>query len=397
MIMLLPRKMMVAALACALGATTMLSGCKEDAAQGAGAARQMPPAQVKVMTLAGQDFALSTELNGRTSAYHVAEVRPQVNGILQKRLFEEGSEVKAGQALYQIDPATYEANLQSAQATLTQAEADLVRAKADAKRSAELVKVNAVSKQSDDSAQAALKTAQAAVLSARAAVTTAKINLDYTKVRSPISGRVSRSEFTEGALLSGYQTQQLTTVQQLDPIYVDVTQTAEDLMRIKRDIASGVLKTDKEGNAPVTLKMADGSVYQHAGKLTFTDAQVEESTGMVKLRAVFPNPERDLLPGMYVRATLAEGIRPDAVVLHMQCVMRDERGNAYVYVVTPENKVERRNVTVTRTEGTKWLVDSGLKSGERVIFEGFQRTAPGATVEPVEVQESDLPAANPLF
>ena len=176
MIMLLPRKMMVAALACALGATTMLSGCKEDAAQGAGVARQMPPAQVKVMTLAGQDFALSTELNGRTSAYHVAEVRPQVNGILQKRLFEEGSEVKAGQALYQIDPATYEANLQSAQATLAQAEADLVRAKADAKRSAELVKVNAVSKQSDDSAQAALKTAQAAVLSARAAVTTAKIN-----------------------------------------------------------------------------------------------------------------------------------------------------------------------------------------------------------------------------
>lgn len=396
MIMLLPRKMLVTALACVLGATTMLSGCKEDAAQGA-AARQMSPSQVKVMTLEGSDHVLSTELTGRTSAYYVAEVRPQVSGILQKRLFQEGSEVKAGQALYQIDPSTYEANLQSARATLAQAEADLVRARADAKRSSELVKVNAVSKQADDSAQAALKTAQASVLAAKAAVKTAQINLDYTKVRSPISGRVSRSEFTEGALLSGYQAQQLTTVQQLDPIYVDVTQTAEDLLRIKREIAAGTLKTDKDGNASVTLKLADGSVYKHAGKLTFTDAQVEESTGMVKLRAVFPNPERDLLPGMYVRATLAEGVRPDSIIVHMQSVMRDERGNAYVYVVTPENKVERRDVTVTRTEGTNWLVDSGLKSGERVMFEGFQRTAPGATVEPVEIKESDIPVSKPIF
>lgn len=392
--MLFPRKMMIVAVACALGATTLMTGCKEEAVSGP---RQMPPAQVKVIALEGRDQVLSTQLNGRTSAYYVAEVRPQVSGILKKRLFKEGAEVKAGQPLYQIDPATYEAALQSAEATLAQAQADLVRARADAKRSSELVKVNAVSKQSDDAAQAALKTAEATVLAAKAAVTTAKINLDYTQVRSPISGRVSRSEVTEGALLSGYQAQMLTNVQQLDPIYVDVTQSAEELLRIKREIQAGTLKTDKEGNADITLQLADGSTYKHSGKLTFTDAQVESSTGMVKLRAVFPNPERDLLPGMYVRATLAEGVRPDAVLVHMQSVMRDERGNAYVYVVTPDNKVERRDIQVTRTEGTLWLVDKGLKSGERVIFEGFQRTAPGATVTPVEIKEGDLPAANPVF
>lgn len=394
--MLFPRKMMAVGVACALGATMLLTGCKEEAPVAAGASK-MPPTQVKVVVLEGRDQVLSTQLTGRTSAYYVAEVRPQVSGILQKRLFKEGSEVKAGQALYQIDPATYEAALQSAQATLAQAQADLIRARADAKRSAELVKVNAVSKQDDDAAQAALKTAEASVLAAKAAVKSAQINLDYTKVRSPISGRVARSEVTEGALLSGYQAQMLTNVQQLDPIYVDVTQSAEELLRIKREIEAGTLKTDKEGNADVTLKLADGTTYKHHGKLTFTDAQVESSTGMVKLRAVFPNPERDLLPGMYVRANLAEGVRPDAVLVHMQSVMRDERGNAYVYVVTPENKVERRDVKVTRTEGILWIVDSGLKSGERVIYEGFQRTAPGATVTPVEIKEGDLPAANPIY
>ena len=385
------RKILAAALACALGAAA-LTGCTEDnaAQQATSASQARPPAEVKVITVKASDHAIDTVLTGRTSAYHVAEVRPQVNGILQKRLFTEGAQVKAGEALYQIDPAPYEANLKSAQATLSQA-------RADAKRSAELVKIKAVSVQSNDAAQAALKTAEAAVEAGRAAVNTAKIDLGYTKVLSPISGRVSRSEVTEGALMTAYQAQILTTVQQLDPIYVDVTQTAEDMLRIRREIEQGVLKADKDGNARVTLALADGTAYGLEGKLTFTDAQVEESTGTVKLRAVFPNPKFELMPGMYVRARLLEGVRPESILVNMQCVMRDTKGTAYVYVVTPDNQVERRAIVVSRTEGTNWLVDSGLKDGERVIFEGFQRTAPGATVKPVEFNPADLPAPKPLF
>lgn len=392
------RKILAVALACALGAAA-LTGCTEDnaAQQATSASQARPPAEVKVITVKASDHAIDTVLTGRTSAYHVAEVRPQVNGILQKRLFTEGAQVKAGEALYQIDPAPYEANLKSAQATLAQAQATLSQARADAKRSAELVKIKAVSVQSNDAAQAALKTAEAAVEAGRAAVNTAKIDLGYTKVLSPISGRVSRSEVTEGALMTAYQAQILTTVQQLDPIYVDVTQTAEDMLRIRREIEQGALKADKDGNARVTLALADGTAYGLEGKLTFTDAQVEESTGAVKLRAVFPNPKFELMPGMYVRARLLEGVRPESILVNMQCVMRDTKGTAYVYVVTPDNKVERRDIVVSRTEGTNWLVDSGLRDGERVIFEGFQRTAPGATVKPVEFNPADLPAPKPLF
>ena len=221
----------------------------------------MPPQEVVVVTAKAEPLHIATVLTGRTNSYTVAEVRPQVNGILQKRLFKEGQEVKAGDPLYQIDPAIYEAQLKSSEASLAQARAQLTQASADAKRSRELVKTNAVSKQSDDAAQAAMKTAQAAVKAAEAAVLTAKINLDYTKVRSPISGRVSRSEFTEGALLSAYQTTALTTVQQLDPIYVDVTQTADDMLRIQREIAAGTLKTDTQGAAEVELILSDGSKY----------------------------------------------------------------------------------------------------------------------------------------
>ena len=243
----------------------------------------MPPQEVVVVTAKAEPLHIATVLTGRTNSYTVAEVRPQVNGILQKRLFKEGQEVKAGDPLYQIDPAIYEAQLKSSEASLAQARAQLTQASADAKRSRELVKTNAVSKQSDDAAQAAMKTAQAAVKAAEAAVLTAKINLDYTKVRSPISGRVSRSEFTEGALLSAYQTTALTTVQQLDPIYVDVTQTADEMLRIQREIAAGTLKTDTQGAAEVELILSDGSKYAQKGKLTFTDVQVDESTGSVRL------------------------------------------------------------------------------------------------------------------
>lgn len=402
--MLLTKKSLSAAVALALGAAVLATGGDMNAVIGAAqaadapaAAQAAPAVEVVVATVKAQDVRIDTQLTGRTTAYNVSDVRPQVNGILQKRLFTEGQEVKAGDPLYQIDPAIYEAQLKSAEASLAQARATLTQASADARRSRELVKTNAVSKQADDAAQAALKTAQAAVKSAEAAVLTARINLDYTKVRSPIDGRVARSEFTEGALLTAYQASKLTTVQQLDPIYVDVTQTADDLMRIRREIAAGVMKTDEAGAAAVDLILSDGTKYGQQGKLTFTDVQVEETTGAVKLRAVFPNPNRELLPGMFVRATLSEGILPGGVIVHMQSVMRDMRGQAYVYVVDAENKVEQRFIKVDRTQGTYWVVSDGLKAGDRVMYEGFQRVRPGAVVNAKELDEKSIPQGKPLF
>ena len=398
--MMSTRKTITIALMCALASTAMLTGCKDDATQGQAAAqRQMPPTEIMYVTAKTGDQMLETVLSGRTSAFYEAEVRPQVNGILQKKLFKDGTEVKAGDQLYQIDAAPYQAAIKSAEAAVAQAQATLSKASADAKRSTELLKVNAVSKQSDDAAQAALKSARANLKAAQAQLTNAKINLTYTKVLSPITGRISRSEFTEGALMSAYQAQPLTRVQQLDPIYVDVTQTADDLIRIRRDIASGALKTDADGNARVVLKYDDGTTYAHEGRLTFTDVTVNETTGTVNLRAVFPNPDKVLLPGLYVRAQLIEGIRPDSIVLPMQCVMRDAKGNASVYVVGEGNKIEARPVVATRTIGTNWLIDSGLKNGDRVVFQGFQRIRPGAVVTPKEMDlaKSIAETGKPLF
>ena len=389
--MLSTRKTITLALMCALASTTALTGCKDGAQQGQAAAqRQMPPTEVTYVTAKTSDQALETTLTGRTSAYYEAEVRPQVNGVLVKKLFKDGSEVKAGQQLYQIDDAPYVAALKSAEASLAQAQANLVKARADAKRSAELVKINAVSKQSDDAAQAALKAAVANQKAAEAAVTTAKVNLQYTKVLSPISGRISRSEFTEGALMSAYQAAPLTRVQQLDPIYVDVSQKADDLMRIQREIASGVLKSGDKETARVKLIFDDGTVYAHEGELTFTDVTVNESTGMVNVRAVFPNPDKTLLPGLYVRAAIVEGVRPDSILIPMQSVIRDAKGDATVYVIDGENKVAVRKIVANRTVGTNWLVESGLKAGDRVLFEGFQRIRAGATVSPKEADASKM-------
>ena len=236
-----------------------------------------------------------------------------------------------------------------------------MKARADAKRSSELVKINAVSKQSDDAAQAALKSAVANQKAAEAAVATAKVNMQYTKETLPVLGRISRSEFTEGALMAAYQATPLTRVQQLDPIYVDVTQKADDLMRIRRDIASGVLKSGDNQSARVQLVFDDGSVYPHEGELTFTDVTVNESTGMVNVRAVFPNPDKVLLPGLYVRANLVEGVRPDSIVIPMQCVMRDAKGNASVWVIDAENKIATRKITASRSIGTSWLVESASR------------------------------------
>lgn len=349
-----------AALAMSVVAAISLAGCKEQAA-----AVQSGPQEVGVVTVETSSPIITTELSGRTSAYQVAEVRPQISGIIQKRIFTEGQMVKAGDQLYQIDPALYEAAYE-------EAVSNYELARANARRSAQLVKVNAVSKQDNDAAQAQMKTA-------RAAMKTAKTNLDYTKVQSPISGRVGRSEVTPGALVNAYQTF-MTTVQQLDPIYVDVRQTSSEMLRLKHEIAAGKVKANKDGAMEVTLLMEDGSVYPQKGKLTFTGEEVDEGTGMVNLRAIFPNPDGDLLPGMFVRARLEEGARPDSVVISQRCVMRDPKGQAYVYVVTPENTIEQRNVTANRVIGNNWLIESGLKAGEKVVIDGIGKVRIGAKV-----------------
>lgn len=349
-----------AALAMSVVAAISLAGCKEQAA-----AVQSGPQEVGVVTVETSSPIITTELSGRTSAYQVAEVRPQISGIIQKRIFTEGQMVKEGEQLYQIDPALYEAAYE-------EAVANYELARANARRSAQLVKVNAVSKQDNDAAQAQMKTA-------RAAMKTAKTNLDYTMVQSPISGRVGRSEVTPGALVNAYQTF-MTTVQQLDPIYVDVRQTSSEMLRLKHEIAAGKVKANKDGAMEVTLLMEDGSVYPQKGKLTFTGEEVDEGTGMVNLRAIFPNPDGDLLPGMFVRARLEEGARPDSVVISQRCVMRDPKGQAYVYVVTPENTIEQRNVTANRVIGNNWLIESGLKAGEKVVIDGIGKVRIGAKV-----------------
>ena len=338
-----------------------LVGCKDDAGQ-----VQRPPQSVTVVTAEVSSPVLSKELNGRTSAYEIAEVRPQVAGIVQKRTFEEGQMVKAGDQLFQIDDSLY-------QAAYEEAQANYKLAQANARRFAQLVKVNAVSKQENDQAQAQYKTAQAALK-------TAKTNLEYTKVASPISGRVGRSEVTPGGLVSAYQAQYLTTVQQMDPIYVDVRQTSNDLIKLKRDIASGKIQT-KDGAVEVTLVGEDGLAFEQKGKLIFTGELVDEATGMVNMRAVFPNPNGELMPGMFVRARIEEGARPNSILLSQRCVMRNPKGEAYVFVVTPENKVEQRIVVANRTVGTDWLIEDGLKQGERVVIEGIQKVRAGATVQ----------------
>lgn len=338
-----------------------LVGCKDDAGQ-----VQRPPQSVTVVTAEVSSPVLSKELNGRTSAYEIAEVRPQVAGIVQKRTFEEGQMVKAGDQLFQIDDSLY-------QAAYEEAQANYKLAQANARRFVQLVKVNAVSKQENDQAQAQYKTAQAALK-------TAKTNLEYTKVASPISGRVGRSEVTPGGLVSAYQAQYLTTVQQMDPIYVDVRQTSNDLIKLKRDIASGKIQT-KDGAVEVTLVGEDGLVFEQKGKLIFTGELVDEATGMVNMRAVFPNPNGELMPGMFVRARIEEGARPNSILLSQRCVMRNPKGEAYVFVVTPDNKVEQRIVVANRTVGTDWLIEDGLKQGERVVIEGIQKVRAGATVQ----------------
>ncbi len=362
-------------------ALATLAGCGQSTQASA------PPAsepEVAVATMALEKTTLTTVLPGRTSAFLVAEVRPQVGGIIQKRLFVEGSDVKAGQVLYQIDPATYQAAYDNARAALAKAEANAQPARLKGERYASLSKVRAVSQQDNDDAQAANRQAQAEVLSAKAALESAHINLAYTRVTAPISGRIGKSAVTPGALVTASQAAPLATIQQTDQIYVDVTQSSSEVMRLRRDMASGRLKKAGADAAKATLLFDDGTAYAKEGVLQFSDITVDPSTGVITLRAVFPNPGRELMPGLYVRAVLEEGTDDQAILVPQQAVSRDSKGAPLVMLVKPDNSVEARPIEVSRVVGDKWLVSGGLATGDRVIVEGLQKARPGAKVKPVE-------------
>lgn len=366
-----------------------MAGCSKK--QEAPHAQQAP--QVVVFTVNPAALPMSAELPGRTNAYQVADVRPQVGGLIQKRLFVEGSDVKAGTALYQIDPATYQAAYNSAKAALSKAKANLLTAGPKAARYKELVAIEGVSRQEYDDAVAAFEQAKADVESATAALETANINLKYSTVTAPISGRTSRSTVTAGALVTAGQADALTTVQQLDPIYVDVTQSSTELLRLRRQMADGSLKKVGEGQAKVDLILPDGSKYGVSGKLQFAGVSVDPTTGNVVLRALFPNPKGELLPGMYVRAQLETGVDEKAITVPQVGVTRNQKGQATALILNKENKVEQRVLTTSGTIGNDWLVTSGLAAGDRVIVEGLQKVKPGAPAVAVPAKAADAPAA----
>jgi len=346
---------------------------------------QAGPPEVGIVVVQPQRVALTSELSGRTTPQMIAEVRPQVSGIIQKRIFTEGSDVKAGQVLYKIDPASYEAAYASARAAQARAEASLGTLRLKAQRYQDLVKIKAVSQQDNDDAEAALKQAEADVAATKAAVESARINLAYTRITAPISGRIGRSTVTDGALVTGNQLVALATVQQLNSMYVDVTQSSSELLKLKQNLASGLMKKDiGTAQARVKLLLEDGSAYPLPGTLKFSEVTVDQSTGSVTLRAVFPNPKQVLLPGMFVRAVVEEGVNEQAILVPQRGVTRNPKGEALVMIVGAEEKVEPRPIKVARTVGDNWLVSEGLKAGDRVIVEGLQKARPGTPVKAVQ-------------
>ncbi len=363
-----------------LSGSLALTGCDDKPAQQG--AQQMP--EVGIVTLKSAPLQITTELPGRTSAYRVAEVRPQVSGIILKRNFTEGSDIQAGVSLYQIDPATYQATYESAKGDLAKAQAAANMDQLTVKRYQKLLGTKYISQQDYDTAVATAQQSNAAVVAAKAAVETARINLAYTKVTSPISGRIGKSAVTEGALVQNGQTTALATVQQLDPIYVDVTQSSNDFLRLKQELANGKLQQEN-GKAKVELVTNDGLKYPQNGTLEFSDVTVDQTTGSITLRAIFPNPDHTLLPGMFVRARLEEGVNPDAILVPQQGVTRTPRGDASAMVVGEGDKVEVRQITATQAIGDKWLVTEGLKTGDRVIISGLQKVKPGVQVKAQEV------------
>ncbi|MFD2113228.1 efflux RND transporter periplasmic adaptor subunit [Thiorhodococcus fuscus] len=347
------------------------------------------PAEVGVVRIEAHPAVLTTELPGRTTPYQIAEVRPQVGGIIQARRFKEGGQIEAGEVLYQIDPAVYQATYDSAKASLARSQATLARARLKADRYANLLKANAVSQEDYDDAGAALKEAIASVAVDQAELVSARINLDYTRVTSPIAGRIGRSAVTQGALVTAYQDLALATVQQLDPIYVDLTQSSAQLLRLRRALEDGDLQRTDGKQPKVTLILEDGSAYPLPGRLEFSEVTVDQGTGAVTMRATFPNPDNLLLPGMFVRATVEEGVRPDAILAPQQGVQRDRRGEPFALVLSEDGTVEQRKLETNRAMGDRWLIDSGLKPGDRLIVDGIQMVRPGAKATAVD--RSDEP------
>lgn len=375
-----------------------LEGCGD---KNASASQNKQAPEVGVVTLKSSSVAITTQLPGRTTAHMIAEIRPQISGIVQKRVFTEGSFVKAGQLLYQIDPATYQASYDSAKATLAKAEATLYAAQLTAKRDEGLLAIKAISEQTNETAQAAMKEDEAAVAEAKADLETARINLQYTRITSPISGRIETSTVTPGALVTADQTTALTTVQQLDPIYVDIPQSSVEVLRLRQGIANGTLKADKNDAVPIKLHLEDGSTYKYSGKLQFTGTTVDTTTGSITLRALVPNPDHLLMPGMYIRATLEKGTIPNALLVPQKGISRDSTGKATATVVDKAGTIAIRNVTVTDPIGHDWLVTSGLAAGDRVVVEGGIKVHAGQKVEAIEVPgtadgqpEASAPAAD---
>ena len=362
----------------ALLASFMLSGCgSQQAAPKPG----LP--EVAVVIVNPERVVLTTELPGRTSPYFVAEIRPQVNGIVQERLFNEGSDVKAGSVLYRIDPAPYQAAYDNAVAALARSEANLPPVRLKAERYKELIAVKAISQQDFDNAAAALKQAEADIDYSKAALESARINLAYTRITAPISGRIGKSNVTVGALATAYQGSPFATIQQLDPIYVDATQSSANLLQLRQNISAGRIKGTGPDQARVKLLLEDGTPYPQEGTLKFSEVTVDPSTGSFILRMIFPNPKHTLLPGMYVRAVVQEGVVDRAILVPQQGVSRDPKGNPVGLIVDGSGKVEQRMITVARAIGDRWLVSEGLNPGDRLIVEGSQRIRPGSSVKVV--------------
>ncbi|MFC3024289.1 efflux RND transporter periplasmic adaptor subunit [Vibrio zhugei] len=366
----------------AIGLAVALTGCDKEASK----PNNQPPQAVTVdtVTIHPQSVEITDQLPGRTSAYRIAEVRPQVEGIITKRLFVEGSKVNKGDVLYQIDPATYEAKLASAKADLASAEATLQRSKLQATRYEGLVKNRAISQQDYEDAMATYRANQAAVMAAKAAVKTAQINLDYTKIKAPISGRIGKSNFTEGALVTANQANYLATIQQLDPLYVDLSQPSSTMMKLRQRAQEKANNTGQPANklSGITVTLDDGTKIAQKATLQFADVSVNESTGTVNIRALLPNPDDTLLPGLFVRATVPVDSKAKAFLVPQPAVTRDPQGQAHVFVVDDKNKVVDRIITTERMLGSNWIVTDGLKDGDQIITTGLQSIHPGTLVAP---------------
>ena len=378
-------------------AAALVAGCgKKPAGAAMGPGGPGGPVEVGVLTVATAPVTLTQDLPGRTSAFRVAEVRARVNGIVQKRLFTEGGDVKEGEVLYQIDPASYQAALDSALGTLARAEANVATARLKEQRYKQLLESKAISKQDYDDALANQRTYEADVLSGQAAVQTARINLGYTRVTSPVSGRIGASQVTEGAYVQETNATLLATVQQLDPVYVDVTQASSELLRLRRELSSGHLKANADGQARVKLILEDGEVYAEEGTLTMSDVTVNAMTNSVMVRAIFPNPKGDLLPGLFVRARLEEGSQPNAILVPQPAVSRNSKGEPTALVVGANSMAEIRVLETPRAVGNQWLVTSGLKPGDQVIMTNLQRVRPGAPVKPMPAAPPQAPTTAAL-